>query len=353
MEHRTVKNRIVTHRVRSSMCERNASESCLVSDPGIPTLEQALDQGVLGQDLPGVLPSAWGTIRDLRLHVLRHKPGNGRCTFEITLGTTTGCYSLIGKVYAEDRSDVYHAMQEISGAGFGPEAEFAIPRAVAFLASLRLLLCEKVAGTRATELIRSPNECNRVLAAERCARWLARFHALGPRSGRIVRLTDQVSFLEGCWRSLADPGRPLGDKASRLFERLNATAQRLDGMELCAGHGMYTSGQVLLGEGRTVTVDWDTYRVADPSYDVARMLVGLKRLGLRYFGSMHALDGAAEAFLKTYLDAGRAHVRTHLTFQGAAICLERAKRDLDKQTPGWRERAEAMLDEGLRVVAEG
>ena len=114
---------------------------------------------------------------------------------------------------------------------------------------------------------------------------------------------------------------------------------------------MYTGGQVLLAEGRTVTVDWDTYRVADPSYDVARMLVGYRRLGLRYFGSMHALDGAAEAFLTTYVDSGRSHVRTHLAFQRAAIFLERAKRDLDKQTPGWRERAEAMLDEGLRVLA--
>ena len=346
-----MKNHMVKNRVGSSMSERNASESCLVSDPGISTLEQALDQGVLGQYLPGVLPSTWGTIRDLRLQVLRHKPGNGRCTFEITLGTTTGRYSLIGKVYAEDRSDVYHAMEEISRAGFGPEAEFAIPRAVAFLAPLRLLLCEKVVGTRATDLIRSPNECNRVLAAERCARWLARFHALGPRSGPVVRLTDQLRFLEGCWRSLADRGRPFADKASRLFERLNATAPGLDGVPLCAVHGMYTGGQVLLAEGRTVTVDWDTYRVADPSYDVARMLVGYRRLGLRYFGSMHALDGAAEAFLTTYVDSGRSHVRTHLAFQRAAIFLERAKRDLDKQTPGWRERAEAMLDEGLRVVA--
>src|SRR5205823_6698244 len=104
-----------------------------------------------------------------------HKPGQGRCTFEITLGTTSGCYSLIGKVYADDRSDVYHTMVDIRRVGFGPEAEFAIPRPVAFLAPLHLLLCEKVTGTRATELIVDPNEGNRVLAAERCARWLARF----------------------------------------------------------------------------------------------------------------------------------------------------------------------------------
>jgi aminoglycoside phosphotransferase (APT) family kinase protein len=340
-------------RKRKAMSELDPSETCLVRDPEISTLEQAFDQVVLGESLREVVPLAWGAIRNLRLQVLRHKPRKGRCTFEITLETTRGCYSLIGKVYAEDRSDVYHAMEEIGRAGFGPEEEFAIPRPVGYVAPLRLLLYEKVAGARATTSILNPNEADRTLAAERCARWLARFHALGPRSGRIVRLNDQLNCLDECRRSLADLGRPFADKAKRLFEQLSAAGRGLGSIEMCAGHGMYTCGQVLLIEGRTVTVDWDTYRVADPSYDVARMLVGFKRLGLRYFGSMHALDRTAEVFLKTYVATGCSDVTTHLTFQKAAICLERAKRELDKQTSEWRERAEVMLDEGLDVLAQG
>ena len=323
----------------------------VVSDPGIPTLEQALDPGVLRECLPDVLPSEWRAIRDVQLQVLRHQPGKGRCTFEITLGTASGSRSLIGKVYAEDRSDVYRAMEEIVRAGFGPEEEFAIPRPVAFLAPLRLLLYEKAPGIRSTVSILNPLGPDRVLAAERCARWLARFHARGPQTGRVVGLKDQLSFLEGCWRSLADLGWPFGEKARQMFDRLNAAVLGLGDIDMCAGHGMYTCGQVLLIDGRTVTVDWDTYRVADPSYDVARMLVGLRRLGLKHFGSIDALDGAGDIFLKTYVAAGRSVVATHLAFQKAAICLERAKRDLDKQTRGWRELAEAMLDEGLRILA--
>ena len=165
-----------------------------------------------------------------------------------------------------------------------------------------------------------------------------------------MHLNDQLSFMEECWRGLANLGPPFGDKASRLFDRLNATARGLGGSEMCAGHGMYTCGQVLLAEGRTVTVDWDTCRVADPSYDVARMLISFTRLGLKHFGSIHALEVAAEVFLKTYVAAGRSVVATHVAFQKAAICLERAKGDLDKESRGWRERAEAMLDEGLRLL---
>jgi hypothetical protein len=241
-------------------------------------------------------------------------------------------------------------MQEIRRAGFGPEEEFAIPRPVAFLAPLRLLLYEKALGTRATVFILNPNESDRVPAAEQCARWLARFHAVAPCLGRVFRLDDHLIFLDKCRRCIADLGLPFAKKAGQLFDQLNAIALRLGRIAMCAGHGMYTSGQVLLVEGRTVTVDWDTYHVADPSYDVARMLVGFRRLGLKYFRSFHALDGAAEVFLKTYIDTGRSDVTTHLAFQKAAICLERAKRDFDKQTRGWRERAEAMLDEGLRIL---
>src|SRR3989442_9665838 len=90
----------------------NSSESFLVSDPGIPTLEKAFDPFVLGDELPEVFPSEWGTIRNVRLQVLKHHPGN-RCTFEIALGTTTGSHSLIGKVYATDRFDVYEAMETV------------------------------------------------------------------------------------------------------------------------------------------------------------------------------------------------------------------------------------------------
>src|SRR5438309_3009528 len=255
-------------------------------DPTIPTLAAVLDPTELAKQLslPSFSQWGWNTSQVVRPRVLRWKRGV-QCTFEITLQTANGWHDLIGKVYAEDRSDVYRTMQEIRQGGFGAEEEFAIPRPVAFLAPLRLLLYEKAPGIRSTVSILNPLGPDRVLAAERCARWLARFHARGPQTGRVVGLKDQRSFLEGCWRSLADLGRPFGDKARRVFDRLNAAALGLGDIDMCAGHGMYTCGQVLLNDGRTVTVDWDTYRVADPSYDVARMLVGLRRLGLKHFGS--------------------------------------------------------------------
>jgi hypothetical protein len=56
------------------------------------------------------------------------------------------------------------------------------------------------------------------------------------------------------------------------------------------------------------------------------------------------------SFLTTYLATSHSDVTTHLPFQEAAICLDRAKHDADKQATGRAEKAEAMLNEGLRVL---
>jgi len=322
-------------------------------DPGIPTLAAVLDPAELGKELSlHSLPHwRWDASQAIQVRVLRWKRAS-RCTFEIALSTANGSQELIGKVYAEDRSDIYQVMEEIRRAGFGSEEEFAIPRPVAFLAPLRLLLYEKAPGIRAKDFILSPKESDRILAAERCARWLARFHALAPRLGRVFLLDDHLISLEGCWRRLADLGCPFADKASRLFEQLKTAALRLGSVEICAGHGSYSSAQVLLAEDRTVTIDWDTYDVSDPCRDVARFIVALQRLALKYHGLLHALEGTADVFLKTYIGASRSDVSRRLTFHKAAICLERADNDVDKQSRGWLERAELMLDEGLRVLEQ-
>ena len=318
------------------------------SDPGIPTIAAVLDPAELARQLSVLL--GWDTTQGMRLRVLRWKKAN-RCTFEVALGTAGVCQELIGKVYAEDRSDVYRVMEEIRQAGFGAEDEFSVPRPIAFLPSLHLLLYEKVAGAKARGLIVQSGGADSTRAAEQCARWLARFHARAPRLARgpVVHVNDHLMFSERAWRSVADLGEPFAHKASRLFGQLSATAPGLPPSELCAGHGMYTPGQVLLAAGRTVTVDWDTYQVADPSHDVARFLVSLKRLGLKCFGSIHALEAAAGVFLKTYVAAG-ADITPRLPFQEAVICLERAKREVENQADGWRERVETMLNEGLAVL---
>jgi aminoglycoside phosphotransferase (APT) family kinase protein len=272
---------------------------------------------------------------------------------EIVLPTNGGSHSLIGKVYAKDRSDVYTLMEEISRAGFGSAQAFSIPQPVAYLRDLQLLLQEKVDGQPATESFLSEDESERAAAAQRCGQWLAKFHAIAPRLGRRFQLPAYLVSIEKWFQRLAALGEPFADKAGRLFKQLEIAASALEHTEYCTIHGDFTHHQMIFAQTSTVTVDWDNYALADPSRDLARFMVGLKRLALRRLGSIRALDNAAEVFLKSYAAMHHADRARQLAFQKAAICLEHAKHDVHKQAGRWRERAEVTLDEGLRILELG
>ena len=91
-------------------------------DPAIPTLAVVLDPTELAKQLSllSIPEWHWESSQGIQLRVLRWKKAS-RCTFEIALRMVSGPQELIGKVYAEDRSDVYRTMQEIRRAGFGSE----------------------------------------------------------------------------------------------------------------------------------------------------------------------------------------------------------------------------------------
>ena len=322
------------------------------ADPDIPALAVVLDPLALGPILAEFLPPPHRGLPDLRIRILRYHPGK-RCVFEAAWRSAEGPQSWIGKVYAADRADVYHAMDAIRRAGFGTDAEFSIPEPVAYLPALRCLLQENVAGRPATELFLSDDEGERLRMSERCAQWLARFHTLAPRSGPVFDLGTYQLSIEKWSRRIAGVGGAFADQAGQLHAQLELAAARLLPIGTCAGHGSFTHHQVIAAAGRTVTFDWDDHALADPGYDVARFLVGLRRLALRCLGSIRALDGAAGLFLGTYLSRGRPQVRANLPFYAAAICLRLAKKDIGHQAPGWAHKAEATLDEGLRVLAEG
>ena len=183
-----------------------------LDDPAIPTLPVVLEPVELSRHLQGGLRAEWGTLHEVRVQVLSHHPGS-RCTFEIAVRMTDGWHHLIGKVYSEDRSDVFQAMERIKRAGFGPEAEYSIPDPIHFVSGLRLLLLEKVQGPLAKELLLKENELDRAVACERCARWLARFHALAPRAGPLFDLNGQLTCMERWSGHIARLGEPLAGKA--------------------------------------------------------------------------------------------------------------------------------------------
>ncbi|HEY6156597.1 MAG TPA: phosphotransferase [Gemmatimonadales bacterium] len=293
-------------------------------------------------------PWRWGRPLELRVQPL--KAHLARCTFELGVRTESGWHTVIGKVHTTDRSDIFRVMTAVRAAGFGTDSEFSIPEPLAFLPTLQLLLEERVQGSAAKEVFLGGGPLEQLAAAERGARWLARFHATAPRLGqtaepealleRARHWADRIATFEGS----------LAAKAAQLLRRLEdaRAGAGIDGFR--AGHGSYMPEHVLLSHGRTAVLDLDECDVADPSRDVAWFVVSVQRLALTQLGSLKALDGVVRQFVDTYKESSEPGAARHLTFYRMLECLHRARRDLFKRIPPVPEWAELMLDEGLRVA---
>jgi aminoglycoside phosphotransferase (APT) family kinase protein len=322
------------------------------TDFGIETLPEILDPVALAKHLNGVWLGSriGGMIHEIQVHPLRHHVAQ-RCVLEIGLRTENGWHFLIGKVYRKDRTKFLQMMMNVQEAGFSVRDEFSIPQPFAYLPWLRLLVQERVEGPTAEEVFTSTEEAGRVAAAERCALWLARFHARAPHAGPVSHPSDYLNSkrMRRCGEEIAKQDWGFASKADRLHQLLEECTPSLSHVELCAGHGAYRPDHIILAPGRTVVFDFDTQDVTDPARDVARFLVALRRLALD-LGSIRALDVPYEVFLKTYLAVGHPGVERNLHVFEAAAYLKRAERLLARRAPHWRENTEAMLDEGLRVL---
>ena len=329
------------------------------ADPDIETLSEVLNPGAFAEHLrsASLYSDSEGGIKEVQSpRVLKHHPGN-RCALEVSVRTAEGWHSLIAKIYHKDRSDVFEAMKGIQQSGFGPQDEFSIPQPIAYISSLQCMLLEKVDGSRVDEILKNGDEQIKAAAAERCALWLARFHALAPKAGEVSYPHDFLNSksMQRYSREIAERGGICADKAASLLQRLEDELPSLSHVKMCAGHGSYSASHALLVQGRTVVFDWDGYDVANPARDVARFLGTLRRSSFSRNGSVNTLDGTAEVFLKTYLAAGRPEVARDLHFFEAATCLNLAKHSLCRQVDSVegekkRKKAEAMLDEGFAIL---
>jgi aminoglycoside phosphotransferase (APT) family kinase protein len=322
----------------------------LLSD--ISPLSGVLDRDELRKQFnrPPMSDSQWGAPLEMAVRLLKfHR--NRRYVFEVGVRTESGWHSLIGKIHNVDRSDVFEAMEALRQAGFGPRAEFAIPQGLMYFPHMRLLLEEKINGTSAMEVFWNGSRQECMDAARRCALWLARFHAAAPRRGVPAIFAEELTQIRHWARYLARSGEPFAAKSDLIVQQLLAAASASAAAEFCANHGSYLPEHVLFEDRRTVVIDWDEYGVGDPGRDVAWFIVGLQRLAQKHFGSLHQLDDFAEVFLTSYVSSGLCGGLERLPFYWAAECLHRAKRDLAARTGGWRERAEAMLDESLRTLS--
>ena len=270
----------------------------------------------------------------------------------MTLRVDVG-WEAIGKVYAEDRPDVFEIMTAIRRSGFDEKSEYTIPKPLAYVPAMRLLLVEKVQGVYAKDLFLKGDEHQRAHAAIRSAQWLARFHALPLTAARVMGPGELLSRSAKRSEQIAEKCPALAEKAQRLFKEIEEVSKNLVDAPMTLSHGDFLPGHVLFRGNQVVAIDLDSFVLSDPSRDVARfILFGLQRIAAKRLGSIHALDRAAAQFLETYLALGRSNIAKNLPFYAAALRMQRAKRYIFKQVHRWQEKADALLDERYGTLGQ-
>jgi hypothetical protein len=323
-----------------------------VIDSKDSALASFLNAGEFEKELDLLSRAEWdlGPVQQIQTRVLKCHPGK-RCTFEICMKTGRGSHELIGKVFATERSDIHDNMTSIRNADFDCESKFAIPKPLTYLPSLRLLLEEKAGGVSVREILFTAGPRDREDAAVRCAHWLAKFHATGPRIGPVSTIGNLMSKSRSQARKLVRLGGPIAEKSGRLLAKLEAQTSKLGVVEICAAHGEYNPSHVLLQGDRTVVIDWDGCQVRDPARDVATFIIVTKWLALDRTGAIGTFDSASGSFLKAYIARRGSAILERLPFHFGALCLKHAKYCMAFQFDRCVEKAMAMLEEGLSAVS--
>ncbi len=260
------------------------------------------------------------------------------------MNSPTDQHELIGKIYADDRADVFDTMRRLSRDGFGTASDNSVPTPFGWLPALRARLEEKIAGSSMNDVIRTGRSADWTAAAERCGEWLGRFHRTARRPERGYDLAAKLAHHRQATARMAR----LRQKAEALVAQLEEVVALAPVVVPCAGHGRYIPDHVFFSGRRTVVIDLDEHDAADPSRDVAGFLVALQRRAIQLLCDRHALDAVPDAFVEAYTASGPPGALTNLWLYRALAYLSWARRDLDKQIP---DLASFMVDEALRLMS--
>ena len=219
--------------------------------------------------------------------------------------------SLVAKTYPEGRGELAYAnMVEVWRSSFGERRRPpGLPRPVAYLPDLGVLLMERVAGLPLSTLDPVP-----AAGVEEAVRLVADLHA---SDARPTTRRDRHALDRSFARKAADVPPPFREEFAAAAAVLRAAA--VDEPELVPAHGDFSARNVLVGETR-VLIDWDRFQLADSARDVAYIGAWswFRALAERREPSWDDLDRALEAYERARPGT---RVRERIDFHVAAALL--------------------------------
>ena len=298
-------------------------------DPMLPGLAEITGSGG-AQLLSGMLPECRAGARVERIECeLRHYKPFNRAVLCVRVplahpDTRASERTVYVKVFDTDRGAANH--RELADLwSFARRSIFLrVPEPLGYDADRRLLVMSAAPGERnLNDWIRCIRkgqplpggvELERV---ERCFRIAAL--ALGELQGSGLRPHDRYTYqheLAHLRRDREHLDKRVRDSHPELLSRFEALRRRLEALSpldepLVPAHGEFRHQQLVGDEHLMTVIDWDSYCLANPALDAARLLARLHRDALICPEAAPSLDRLAEAFREEFL-APRPGVATHL-----------------------------------------
>ncbi|MBO0889085.1 phosphotransferase, partial [Candidatus Bathyarchaeota archaeon] len=299
-------------------------------------------------ELDQLFPTIAGHREPSQVHckVLRCHPS--RCVFNLAIKLDDQWQNVIVKLFTSERLDVFSNLQRIYGGGFGQGAEFVVPRPIAYIPSLKMIIEEKIEGKPASETLIGEDLSDQVEAVGRAGAWLAQFHTRAPKFGNQVEPEVLLEHSREWAERVSKFGKGFPSKCKLLVEKLEASMPKHGSFHYSPGHGNYIPSHVILDDPRTAVIDLDGFDLVDPARDLAWFTINVERYGLKHDRPPGYFERLNEPFLRSYLKRGGEDVLNNLPFYKGVEYLHRAKRDLYKKIPPEPNWAEMMLDHAIQ-----
>lgn len=253
------------------------------------------------------------------------------------------------KVYRKEEKGerTYQVLRELwdkaSAGGMG----FTVGRPVAYLSGPRLLIQEEVPGTSLKDVLLREEDPTPVMC--RAARTLAALHLDHVPTSRRRFLREEVADLEETGKLLRGACPHLEPEIEEIVGTIVAGLEEVPPAPTHCDLGL---GHILLDGDRLALIDLDAFAGADPVLDVAQILSQLSAMSLLSRLPHDRARTAARAFAGEYFAHVPAAWHTRFTFHYASAVLKRAAGLSKRETPGWPEKIETLLEEA-KDSAEG
>jgi hypothetical protein len=232
-----------------------------------------------------------------------HYPREHHCVLRYTLDDGNGAppLTLFGKLAADERGALTMAAvpdlrERILS---GRRRPFAIPRPLAFVRPLRLVLLEAIPGApRISHLLKlrlgTGDAATQTPTLEETVDWAATVAAGLHTSGVTLRpkrrIEDELIELEHGFAALERISPVLGGQFRGWLDSVAVCSASTDPSPSCFGHGDFSPSQlVFYGDGCGL-IDFDTICMAEPALDLGQFLAYL-RLTARKAGNSSPVDG--------------------------------------------------------------